>query len=135
MNNEEKLDKLKYMFALAGKKFPGDEAAIAMIKRLDRMGLVSQVMAHVLAVAIYGAAGCLAAKVLGLPNALGGGLAFIVIRLALNFSPTAEDAHTKVQLERKILGKALADAPTDPAILAELLGNSQFGNPDHTPKA
>lgn len=133
MNQEEKLEKLKYLFAISGKKFPGDAEAGKLIARIDRLGLIATIITHGIGVAIYFTAGALAGLLLGL-NPLAAGGAFLLVRLALNYSPTNEEINAKVNNEKRIISQAILDAPTDPAILAELLGQAQY-NSENAPKA
>lgn len=135
MNTQEKIERLKAMFGMYGKKALTDAEATELIAKIDRRNLISTVISYGIGFALYLTAGTAAGALLGLPNPLAGGLAFLIIRLALNYSPPRENLKVQVSLERKAIGDAIANAPTDPAILSELLGSSQFGNPDNTPKA
>lgn len=130
---ENKIEKLKYLFSMAGKKCQNDTELAALAKRIDRLGLYSTILTHGVAFLIYGFAGAIAGSLLGLDPVRAAG-AFLLVRLALNYSPTYEDSVTKIAAERKVLTEALKGAPTDPALLSELLGTSKY-NPENTPKA
>lgn len=131
--HEEKLEKLKMFFAMSGKKFPGVPEAEKLIAKLDRMGLVSTLVAYGLGLAIYGAAGAIAGGLLHL-NPLAAGAAFVIIRLALNYSPREEEVIAKITTEKRLITQAINDAPTDPAILSQILGQANYDS-DNAPKA
>lgn len=134
MDTQEKIARLKFLFQASGKKSLSDTEATGLIRSIDKMQILATLITYGVGLAVYFTAGAVAGSLLGL-SGLHAGAAFVVIRLALNYSPTLENQIAKVNIEKKAIGGAIANAPTDPAILSELLGQSQFGNPDNTPKA